>query len=117
MSKLEEDESEQVKKERLEKERLEAERREEDGQKAERHKAAMYEFANWAFSADGLPNLQVVACGDFSTVGHGEASTILLCKSDTTCGYQALTPVQGVYWNLVQDNMDMLAACLFDNRT
>jgi hypothetical protein len=38
---------------------------------------------------------------------------ILLCKSDS--GYQTLTSSDIMSWNLVQDNMDMLAACPLDD--
>ncbi|KAL3471611.1 hypothetical protein BJX99DRAFT_250323 [Aspergillus californicus] len=73
----------------------------------------IYNFAEWAFSANGLPNLQVLACGDFSYTGRYEKFSHVLCKSGT--GYQTLTPSEILSWNLVQDNMDMLAACPFDN--
>ncbi|KAJ5108720.1 hypothetical protein N7456_005395 [Penicillium angulare] len=69
----------------------------------------IYDFAHWAFSSDGLPNLQVLACGDFSYDERYSKFNVLLCKSDN--GYQTLTPSNGSSWDLVQDNMDMLAAC------
>jgi hypothetical protein len=62
-----------------------------------------------AFSADGLPNLQLLAWGDFSYEGRYSKFNILLCKSDS--GYQPLTSSDIMFWSLVQDNMDMLAAC------
>lgn len=102
--KHEEDKSKQVK--------SEENRSEEDNEAG--YRGGIYEFANWAFSADGLPNLQVVVSGDFSVTCHRDASPILLCKSDIPGGCQALmTPAQGAYWDLVQDNMDMLTACPF----
>ncbi|PYI05844.1 hypothetical protein BO78DRAFT_461606 [Aspergillus sclerotiicarbonarius CBS 121057] len=73
----------------------------------------IYDFAQWAFSADGLPNLQVLAWGDFSYGGRYSKFNLLLCKSDD--GYQPLTASNTVPWNIVQDNLDMLAACPLDD--
>jgi hypothetical protein len=58
-----------------------------------------YTFAQWAFSADGLPNLQVLALGGFSF----EGCYVLLCRSDG--GYQRLTRADVQAWDLVQNNM------------
>ncbi|KAJ5146605.1 uncharacterized protein N7515_001169 [Penicillium bovifimosum] len=73
----------------------------------------IHDLAQWAFSADGLPNLQVLAWGDFSYGGRYSKFNLLLCKSDN--GYQTLTPSDIMSWNLVQDNLDMLAACPLDD--
>lgn len=73
----------------------------------------VFEFAQWAFSADGLPTLQVLALGDFSYEGRYSKFNILLCKSDN--GYQTLTPSEILPWNIVQANMDMLGACPLDD--
>ncbi|RDH21255.1 hypothetical protein M747DRAFT_223860, partial [Aspergillus niger ATCC 13496] len=71
----------------------------------------IYKFAKWAFSADGLPNLTVLAWGDFSHEGHYSEHNDLLCRCGT--GYRRLNPSDISLWDLVNDNMDMLAACPF----
>ncbi|QSS64918.1 hypothetical protein I7I51_01993 [Histoplasma capsulatum] len=71
-----------------------------------------YNFAEWAFSTDGLPNLQILALGDFSFEGRYSKYNVLLCRSDS--GYQILTRLNTQSWDLVQNNTDMLAACPFD---
>ncbi|KAL4909753.1 hypothetical protein BDW74DRAFT_173248 [Aspergillus multicolor] len=71
----------------------------------------MNNFAKWAFSAEGLPNLQVLAYGDFSYAGRYDKFNLLLCRCNSGEGYQPLTPSQVTTWEFVQGNMDMLAAC------
>lgn len=73
----------------------------------------IYDLAQWAFSADGLPSLQVLAWGDFSYGGRYSKFSLLFCRSDS--GYQTLTPYDTMAWNLVHDNIDMLAACPLDD--
>ncbi|PLB43542.1 hypothetical protein P170DRAFT_55757 [Aspergillus steynii IBT 23096] len=73
----------------------------------------IYNFAQWAFGADGLSNLQVLAWGDFSYRGRYSKFNLLLCRSDG--GYRTLTPSDTIPWSLVQDNLDMLAACAFED--
>ncbi|OJZ90955.1 hypothetical protein ASPFODRAFT_57191 [Aspergillus luchuensis CBS 106.47] len=58
------------------------------------HPLDIYEFAEWAFSAEGLPDLT-----------HNS----LFCRSKT--GYRRLDESEISLWDLVNDNMDMLAAC------
>jgi hypothetical protein len=72
----------------------------------------LHNFAQWAFSADGLPDLQVLAWGDFSYGERYSNASLLLCGSDS--GYQCVTPSNDIPWSLVQNNMDMLAACPLD---
>ncbi|OJJ77880.1 hypothetical protein ASPBRDRAFT_113684 [Aspergillus brasiliensis CBS 101740] len=69
----------------------------------------VFNFAKWAFSADGLPNLSVLAWGDFSYEGRYSKFNMLLCRSETGC--RPLSPSDVWLWGLVNDNMDMLAAC------
>ncbi|GLA50683.1 hypothetical protein AnigIFM63604_006985 [Aspergillus niger] len=76
---------------------------------------AIDKFAEWAFSADGLPKLTVLAWGDFSHEGHYSEYNVLLCRSET--GYRRLNPSDISLWDLVNDNMDMLAACPFAELT
>jgi hypothetical protein len=73
----------------------------------------VYDFAQWEFSADGLPRLQVLAWGDFSYGGRYSELNLLFCRFAS--GYKALTPSDVISWNIVQENMDMLAACPFDD--
>ena len=70
-----------------------------------------YDFAQWVFSADGLPNLQVLVLGSFSYGGRYSKYNIFLCRSEN--GYRTLTPSEVLPWGIFQDNMDMLAACPF----
>ncbi|RAL03401.1 uncharacterized protein BO80DRAFT_376327 [Aspergillus ibericus CBS 121593] len=70
-------------------------------------------FAHWAFSADGLPDLQVIAWGDFSYGGRYSKVNLLLCRNGD--GIWHLTPSNTVAWNVFQDNLDMLAACPYDD--
>jgi hypothetical protein len=73
----------------------------------------IFEFAMWAFSNDGLPNLAVLAWGDFSYEGRYSKFNALLCRSEN--GYRHLNSADMSLWDLVQDNMDMLAACPLDD--
>ncbi|PYH94049.1 hypothetical protein BO71DRAFT_380277 [Aspergillus ellipticus CBS 707.79] len=72
----------------------------------------LYRFAHWAFSSEGSPNLQVLAYGDFSHNNHFSNYNVILCRSGD--GYRELDCPDGIYWDLVQDNKDMLAACSCD---
>ncbi|XRM42967.1 hypothetical protein ABZX51_006177 [Aspergillus tubingensis] len=73
------------------------------------HPFGIYKFAEWAFSADGLPDLTVLAWGDFSHEGHFSQYNRLYCRSKT--GYRRLNASDISLWDLVNVNMDMLAAC------
>lgn len=70
-------------------------------------------FAKWLFGPEGLPNLQILAGGDFSREGRYSEYNTLLCRPKSQCsdGYEELTPDNVPLWNIVYDNMDMLAAC------
>jgi hypothetical protein len=69
-------------------------------------------FANWAFSAQGLPDLQVLAWGTFSYDGRYARLNVLLCKGEN--GHRTLTKVDVTCWDLVHDNIEMLSACAVD---
>ncbi|PYH37412.1 uncharacterized protein BO87DRAFT_394392 [Aspergillus neoniger CBS 115656] len=73
------------------------------------HPFGINKFAEWAFSADGLPDLTVLAWGDFSHEGHFSQYNRIYCRSKT--GYRRLNASDISLWDLVNDNMDMLAAC------
>ncbi|KAJ5470026.1 hypothetical protein N7530_007383 [Penicillium desertorum] len=51
--------------------------------------------------------------GDFSYGGRYSELNLLFCRSAS--GYKTLTPSDVIPWNIVQENMDMLAACPFDD--
>ncbi|OJI82945.1 hypothetical protein ASPTUDRAFT_56934 [Aspergillus tubingensis CBS 134.48] len=73
------------------------------------HPFGINKFAEWAFSVDGLPDLTVLAWGGFSHEGHFSQYNRLYCRSKT--GYRRLNASDISLWDLVNDNMDMLAAC------
>ncbi|PYI34180.1 hypothetical protein BP00DRAFT_423472 [Aspergillus indologenus CBS 114.80] len=73
----------------------------------------IFEFAKWAFSDDGLPNLAVLAWGDFSYEGRYSRFSALLGRSRD--GYRPLTSADVSFWDIVQNNMDMLASCPLDD--
>lgn len=70
------------------------------------------DFAQWAFGADGLPKLQVMAYGDFSFGGRFAKHNVIFCRSPD--GYRQLTRKDVPAWDLLQKNMDMLTACPHD---
>jgi hypothetical protein len=45
--------------------------------------SALLQFALWAFSEDGLPDLQILAWGDFSHNGRWRACNALLCRDQS----------------------------------
>lgn len=70
------------------------------------------QFAQWAFSAEGYPELQVLAHGDFSYDNHYQQYNLLLRRVGYT--YRELGSMDSWHWDLVRDNMDALAACAYD---
>lgn len=76
--------------------------------------------ARWAFSKKGLPNLQIFAYGDFSHEGRFANHSLLLCRdanASQTGGpaFRAITDKDYGLWDLIHENMDMLAACVIDD--
>ncbi|KAJ5737792.1 uncharacterized protein N7483_002917 [Penicillium malachiteum] len=71
----------------------------------------IFSFAKWAFGVDGLPNLQVIAGGDFAYQGRYSTVNIMLCRADNAYGYEVLTPTSEVFQGYLQENMEMLGAC------
>ncbi|KAI9704018.1 MAG: hypothetical protein M1820_005639 [Bogoriella megaspora] len=78
------------------------------------------DFANWAFNSNGLPDLQVLAYGDFSF--GGRQPNILLCRSSNEVAmpssdvvFRQLGKADEGLWELVQDNVDFLEACPEDS--
>ncbi len=82
-------------------------------------------FATWAFGPDGLPDLRILAYGDFSHQGRYGTHTILLCKNQATTlqadgfvshwTFRLLTRDDQYLQELVQRNMGMLGACAVDS--
>ncbi|EFR02411.1 hypothetical protein MGYG_05407 [Nannizzia gypsea CBS 118893] len=67
---------------------------------------ALLDFAKWAFSNDGLPELQVLVCG----VLHNKkplGQNLYFCRSKD--GFKPLTQAEPYAWGLLQDSMDMLS--------
>jgi hypothetical protein len=76
-------------------------------------------FAMWAFCEDGLPDLRILAYGDFSKGDRWAYQNILLCRDESlpeTGGFnfRTLLDTDTYYWDLIDDNMDMLGACPAD---
>ena len=95
---------------------------------------ALLKLAQWAFGPDGLPNLRLLAYGDFSYQERYGKYTSLLCKSEcsTICpedvgrlSFRASIPEDLTFRRveeydttlreLLTDNLDMLSACPVDN--
>jgi hypothetical protein len=81
---------------------------------------AFLRFAIWAFGNDGLPNLQILAWGDFSHPGKWKGYNILLCKDESFLGeglisFRTLLDSDISYWDLIDYHMDMSASCPADS--
>lgn len=81
---------------------------------------AFLQFAIWAFGKDGLPDLRVLAWGDFSYDSRWAEYNALLCRDQSLVdevGFTFRTPLDSdtYYWDLIDDNIDMLAACPSDS--
>ena len=72
-------------------------------------------FADWAFSRDGFPCLQVLASGDFSYGDRFAEGQILLVRNpaDSELGrpWRKILPSDIAENELVHANMDMISAC------
>ena len=91
----------------------------------------LLQLAQWAFSPDGLPNLQIIAYGDFSYDGRYIQYTELFCRDQPipqkNKSSESTTPVQSNWTfrrltkddvnlqDLIKDNFDMLGACAVDS--
>jgi hypothetical protein len=90
----------------------------------------VFDFAHWAFGPDGLPELEILAYGDFSY--QGRQPNILLCRSQdltetmtdrsegTGAAHASNSPYRQVtrkdvrLWEMVQGHSDLLEACAED---
>ncbi|CAG8961875.1 hypothetical protein HYFRA_00013675 [Hymenoscyphus fraxineus] len=69
-------------------------------------------FVRWAFGEDGIPSLKVFAVGDFSYNGRFAKENLLVCRADDSIGgYRLLEKKDVELWELVEDSLDLLAAC------
>ena len=72
-------------------------------------------FAAWAFGETGLPELRVLARGDFSHDGRFAASQVLLCRREPTAAhprpFRHVAADDRALRNYVQSRMDFLEAC------
>lgn len=87
----------------------------------------VFHFAQWAFGPDGLPELEILAYGDFSY--QGRQLNILLCRSEdlmepeldepkdretahtSKLPYREVTKKDVRLWALVREHSDLLEAC------
>lgn len=72
------------------------------------------EFAQWAFSKDGLPDLEILAWGDLSDESRWDKHSMLLCRDLSLlkhrgANFRTLAHSDTYYWSLIHGNMDMLA--------
>lgn len=67
---------------------------------------SLLEFAEWAFSDDGLPKLQVLVWGPLTGDTVFKNSQMYFCRSEDT--FKSLTRTDHYAWDIVQENMDML---------
>ncbi|KFY99998.1 hypothetical protein V500_01218 [Pseudogymnoascus sp. VKM F-4518 (FW-2643)] len=80
---------------------------------------ALLKFARWAFSSEGIPELRILAWGDFSNDGRWGESNVMLCRDQslepTGTNFRTLRDSDFNYWDLIDENMDMLSACSPDH--
>jgi hypothetical protein len=79
----------------------------------------LLKFARWAFGPEGIPELRILAWGDFSHSGRWAESNVLLCRDQSIesagTNFRTLRDSDFNYWDLVDENMDMLSACSPDH--
>jgi hypothetical protein len=83
----------------------------------------LLKFADWVFGPEGLPELEILAYGDFSY--RGRQPNTLLCRSQDLKQIMAGTKIISIsksqyrqvikkdvrLWEMVQENFDLLEAC------
>ena len=81
-------------------------------------------FAEWAFGLTGLPNLRIIAIGNFSLIEDNHYP-IFLCKnvdpsvssmvssrpSPLRCSCRRMTKADVALQDLIEEHMDMFTAC------
>ncbi len=67
------------------------------------------QLADWAFGADGLPALQILAWGDFSFDRRFAADQLVLCRHENS--YRPLPRADALVQGVAADYADLLLAC------
>jgi hypothetical protein len=91
---------------------------------------SLLKFDHWAFGAEGIPSLQVLAYGDFSFEGRFDYPRLLLCREEwqawrnpkdnsdnsgaRTLPFRPIRPSDVKMRELIRENMDFLEACPAD---
>ena len=80
---------------------------------------SMIEFAKWVFGPDGLPQLQILAFGDFAFAGR--QPNIAWGRLESMPGgndpqngdlpFREITKTDAWLWGRLQENLDFLEAC------
>ncbi|KAL5335935.1 hypothetical protein BJX70DRAFT_373963 [Aspergillus crustosus] len=91
------------------------------GMRTEAEKEEDETFLEWNLGPDGLPNLDIVAFGDFFYVSTEGESTALYCRdrngeiatdgdgsAESGKGYRVLTKEDSEIWEFYQSNLHML---------
>lgn len=68
---------------------------------------SLLEFAEWAFSDDGLPKLQVLIWGTLTREITFMNSQLYFCRTED--GFKTLTRADHYAWDILQENMDLLS--------
>ncbi|EGD95445.1 hypothetical protein TESG_02926 [Trichophyton tonsurans CBS 112818] len=68
---------------------------------------SLLEFAEWAFSDDGLPKLQVLVWGTLSREITFMNSQLYFCRTEDS--FKTLTRADHYAWDILQANMDLLS--------
>lgn len=72
------------------------------------------DFAHWAFSGDGLPNLRILAYGDFAHDDRFKDTQVLLCRNLAESSRRSFRFIQDSdvdLHTLLAANMELLRAC------
>ena len=90
---------------------------------------ALWDFADWAFGADGLPNLKILAYGKFPCSPNCEVQALVLCRNtpldESKFLYGGCPPDRQTFrvmtrrdreaQRLLEDNMDFMSACPYNS--
>src|SRR5450432_735192 len=80
------------------------------------YRSAHCRFFRWAFGSNELPNLQIIAFGDFSYEGRFAKGNMLLCRDRSFLkGYRDMDDQDTECWELLDLHKDMISACPFES--
>ena len=74
----------------------------------------LFDLVHWAFGPDGLPDLQVLAFGDFSHDGRFPNQEILFCRQvlqPSKTAWRLATKNEAAIFDGIDRSMDFLGAC------